>query len=86
MTKINPIIASSSDPKQISLVIKGAIVAVAPLMALVVKAAGGEISNDELQNIVNMASDIVVAAGSIVSLGMMLFGALRKIYFSIVKN
>lgn len=82
MAQINPIIASSSDSKQISLVIKGAIVAVAPLMGLVIKAAGGEISNEEMQSIVNMASDFVVTAGSIVSLGMMLFGALRKIYNS----
>ena len=85
MNPINPIIASSADPKEISLVLKGAIVAVAPLVALVIKAAGGEISNDDLQNIVSNAADIVTAVGGIASLAMMSYGVVRKVYFSFKK-
>lgn len=79
---INPILASSSDSKQLSLTLKGAIIAVAPIVALVIKAAGGEISNDELEAIVNASTDIVVALGSMASLAMMAFGVIRKVYNS----
>lgn len=82
MEKMNPVLVSSADPKQLSLTIKGAIVAIAPIMALVIKMAGGEISNNELETVVNAATDIVVALGSIASLAMMAFGVIRKVYYS----
>jgi hypothetical protein len=85
MANLNPVIASSVNPKEISLVLKGALVAVAPLMALIIKAAGGEISNEELQSVVDAAADIVTAVGSIASLGMMAYGVIRKVVNSFSK-
>jgi hypothetical protein len=81
--QISPYLASSADPKQISIVVKGAIVAIAPIIALLIKAAGGEISNEELETIVTVTCDIVAALGSIASLAMMGYGVIRKVYYSI---
>lgn len=76
---MNKLLASSSDPKQLSLTIKGALVLLVPLVALIVKAAGGQVDNADLQGIVDVIADIVFFAGSIVSLGATLVGAVRKI-------
>jgi hypothetical protein len=80
--QISPYLASSADPKQISIMVKGAIVAIAPIIALVIKAAGGEISNEELQSVINVSTDIIAALGSIASLAMIGYGLLRKVYYS----
>lgn len=80
---MNKLLASSVDSKQLSLVVKGALTLVVPLAAVVIKAAGGEVSNNELEAIVDLITDLVFFIGSFVSLGTMLYGALRKIYNSL---
>lgn len=86
MANLNPLVASSVDPKQLSLTIKGALIAGVPIVALVLKAAGHEIGNDDLQSFVDIASDFVVAVGSAASLGIMLYGAIRKAYFALTSK
>ncbi len=76
---MNKILASSTDPKQLSMSIKGALILIVPLAALVIKAAGGEVENEQLENVIDIIADIVYFAGSILSLGTMLLGAVRKI-------
>lgn len=85
MAKLNPAVASSVNPQELSLTLKGAIIAVVPIVALILKSAGHEIGNEDLESFVQIASDFVVAVGSAASLGIMLWGAIRKIYSIFVK-
>lgn len=80
---MNKLLASSIDPKQLSLTIKGALTLILPLAALLIKAAGGEVDNKNLEQIVEVISDIAFFVGSILSLGAILVGAVRKIVNSL---
>ena len=71
--------ASSADPKQLSLTIKGALMLIVPLAAMVIKAVGGDVTNYDLEQIVDIITDLVFFVGSIVSLGAILWGAVRKL-------
>lgn len=76
---MNKLLASSVDPKQLSLTVKGALILIVPLAAVVIKAAGGEVADYELEKIVDLITDLVFFAGSVVSLSAMLYGAVRKV-------
>ena len=82
---MNKFLASSADPKDLTLTIKGALVAVVPIIALILKAAGHSISDDDLQTITDNVSNIVVLLGSLVSSAMMVYGVARKVYYSFKK-
>lgn len=79
---MNKLLASSSDPKQLSLTIQGSLLAIVPFAAMAIKAAGGEVTNDDLGAIVDLITDLVFFVGSIISLGTALYGALRKVFNS----
>lgn len=79
---MNKFLTSSSNPKELSLTIKGAIVAAAPIIALVIKFAGGEINNDDIQTVANYAADLVFLVGTVASSVMMIVGIARKVYKS----
>lgn len=76
---MNKLLASSTDPKQLSLTIKGALTLVLPLAALIIKATGGQVDNKDLEGIIEVIGDIAFFAGSILSLGAIFVGAIRKI-------
>jgi hypothetical protein len=76
---MNKFLASSTDPKQLSLTIKGALVLIIPLASVLIKYFGGTIDDRELEQIVDIIADIAFFAGSIVSLLAMFAGAIRKI-------
>ncbi len=79
---MNKFLASSSKPKELSLTIKGAIVAATPIIALVIKFAGGEIDNGDIELVANYSADIVFVAGTLASSIMMIAGIARKVYNS----
>lgn len=79
---MNKFLASSSNPKELSLTIKGAIVAATPIIALIIKAMGGQIDNDTIQQFATYLSDIVFVVGTLASSVMMIVGILRKVYNS----
>lgn len=76
---MNKLLASSIDSKQLSLTIKGALTLILPLAALLIKAAGGQVDNKDLEGIIEVIGDIAFFAGSILSLGAIFVGAIRKI-------
>lgn len=77
---MNKLLASSSDPKQLSLTVRGVLVAVVPLVAVVIRAAGGELDDSQVQVIIDGVSEAVFLFGSAVSAVMMLVGLVRKVY------
>lgn len=77
---MNKLLASSSDPKQLSLTVRGVLVAVVPLVAVVIRAAGGELDDSQVQVIIDSVSNAVFMFGSAVSLIMMVAGLIRKVY------
>lgn len=76
---MNKLLASSTDPKQLSLTVKGFLILLIPIATLVIKLAGGEVSNETLQTIIDNIADIVFFSSSILSLIAMIVGAVRKI-------
>ena len=79
---VNKFLASSVNSGELSLTLKGALLAVVPLVALVIRAAGGEISNDDLNAFVEAASEIVLIIGTLASSFLMIIGVLRRVYNS----
>lgn len=77
---MNKVLASSSDPKQLSLTVRGVLVTVVPLVAVVIKVAGGELDDSSVQAIVDGVSEAVFLFGSAVSVVMMVAGLVRKVY------
>lgn len=77
--KLKDLLASSQDPKQLSMTITGALTLIVPLAALVIKSTGHEVSNAELQEGVNMIGDAVFAVGTAVSSILLVYGAVRKL-------
>lgn len=77
---MNKLLASSSDPKQLSLTVRGVLVAVVPLVAVVIRVAGGELDDSQVQVIIDSVSNAVFMFGSAVSLIMMVAGLIRKVY------
>lgn len=77
---MNKLLASSSDPKQLSLTVRGVLVAVVPLVAVVIRVAGGELDDSQVQVIIDSVSNAVFMFGSAISLIMMVAGLIRKVY------
>ena len=77
---MNKLLASSSDPKQLSLTVRGVLVAVVPLVAVVIRLAGGEIGDGDVQAIIDNVSNAVFLFGSAISVIMMVAGLIRKVY------
>ena len=76
---MNKLLASSTDPKQVSLTLQGVLAVFVPLAAYLVRQAGGELDADVTQRIIDISSQIVIAIGSLASLIMMLVGLVRKV-------
>jgi len=75
---MNKFLVSSANSENISLTIKGIAVAVVPIILLVLNNAGVEISQTEIDEIVS----VII---SLVSMAMVAYGLLRKIYFFVKK-
>lgn len=83
---MNKLLASSVDPKQLSLTVKGSLALVIPLAAILIKSLGGEVSNDQLEQIVDALAEAAFLIGSIISLCTMVLGVVRKIAVSFEKK
>jgi len=83
--KLQDLLASSANPKQLSLTVTGALSLIVPLAALVIKATGHDVDNATLQNIVAVIGDAVFAIGTAVSSIMMVVGVIRKLVIAFQK-
>lgn len=79
---MNKLLASSQDPKQLSLTVKGSLMLIVPIAGSIIKYAGGEVSNEDLNIIVEGVGDAVMFIGSLSSAFVLIYGTLRKIYNS----
>ena len=76
---MNKFVASSVDPKELSLTLKGLLVGVVPVAMIIINAAGANISQEELQNVVEVVTNVVAALGTLVSAVMVAAGVIRKL-------
>jgi hypothetical protein len=83
---MNKLLASSVDPEQVSLTIKGVIVVVVPIIGLVLKTLGHQLDDNTLQLFTDALGNAVVLFGSAVSAAMMVVGLFRKLFVSLVKT
>lgn len=79
---MNKLLASSSDPKQLSLTVRGILVAIVPLVATVIKLAGGELDGDSAKLVVDTVSDGVFLFSSAISAVLVVVGLVRKVWNS----
>lgn len=74
-----PFWKSSADPQQLALTVKGILLMVIPLVIATAKLAGVELTNEDLNAVVQVVGDIIIAVAGVVSLVMTLLGLLRKV-------
>lgn len=72
---MNKLITSSSDPKKLSLTIKGILVAIVPIVAVLLG-----LPEADLQPLINGIVDVVYAGSALISAVMVVYGAGRKVY------
>ncbi len=70
-----PVLASSANPEELSLTVKGALIGLIPILIFILGQSGYIITDNELVEIINNFFIIISNA-------MMIYGALRKIYYS----
>lgn len=75
---LDKFLQSSVNPVELSMRVRGALMTIVPIAGLVLKSVGSEVSEDNLKQAVELIGDIVIAAGSLVSAGMMLWGTVRS--------
>ncbi len=82
---MNKLLASSVNPEKLSLTIKGILGAVATIVIYFATFKGVEITQGELQSIIDNVGGIVVAIGGVVSSIAFVYGAIRKIVVQLKK-
>lgn len=80
------IIASSADPKQLSLLIRAQLLLIAPLFSLLVKAGGGAVDNNEVEAIINGITDAVYFIGMGAWAVSTVYAGGRRLYNSLIKK
>lgn len=80
---MNKLFASSADPNDVSLTVKGFFALIIPLVTILLNHAGHSIDNSQVQGIEDAITNVVVLVSSALSAIMILVGMVRKIYFSL---
>lgn len=73
LAKKYPALGSSADPNKLSLTIKGALVALVPIIVLVLKGVGLDVTEVEILDIINQGFVVVSSV-------MVFAGLARKLY------
>lgn len=76
---MNNLLASSVDPKQLSLTVKGFLLLIVPLAGMLISYSGHHVDNSSLENIATIVGDAVYAIGGAVSAIALVVGAIRKL-------
>lgn len=77
---------SSANPEKVSLTVKGLLTTLIPVAMVFIKVAGAEISNDDVQKLVDSIAEVIMIATSLLSTVMVVWGLLRKFYYAISKK
>lgn len=75
--------ASSVDPNQVSLTIKGVFTLIVPLATILVNRAGHNLDNAQVVAVEDAITNVVVVGSSLISAFMVLFGLFRKVMASL---
>lgn len=79
MSLLDKALASSVNPEELSLTVKGLLVAAVPVAMIVVRAAGHNIDQSQLQAVVEASVNVVAALGALASSVMVAIGVIRKL-------
>lgn len=79
---INKVFGSSADPTELALTFKGILVGLVPIAMIAVRAAGHDISQDQLKELVETVTNIVAAGGALASAMMVALGVVRKVWLA----
>lgn len=83
---MNKLIASSADPTQISLTLKGILVGIVPVVFILLHTIGAKIDQPTLQTIVESVTNVITALGTLVSAVMVAYGVIRKLILDVQTN
>ena len=73
LAKKYPVLGSSADPEKLAMTIKGAALALIPIVIVILKAVGVELADTDLVSLIEAISAAVAAV-------MIVYGIGRKIY------
>lgn len=73
INKAPTLLASSSNPQELSALVQGVLMAIAPIVIQIMKSQGVDIAQND-------ATNIIQAITGSVSIAVMLFGSIRKLY------
>lgn len=78
---LEKVIQSSHDPKKVSLAVRGALLMLVPIIVAVANVAGmATIDEVVLRNIIDAVTTVVEVAVTLVSVAMVAWGLLRKLW------
>lgn len=80
---MNKFFASSVDPEQVSLTIKGVFTLLVPLVTILVNRAGHNLDNTQVVAMEDAVTNVIVIGSSLISAFMILFGLFRKVMVSL---
>lgn len=83
---IDWLVNSSKNPENLSLTIKGLLVAVLPMLIILSKMLGFETSEGDMKAMIDMIESIIILGLGIVSSAMTIYGFGRKIYLTFFKS
>jgi len=78
MDLLKKIFQSSQDPQQLSLTVKGILASLVPVAGMLLKLSGHMVDNNDLNQVVDVAGNVVIAFGTLFSACGMLWGLIRK--------
>ncbi len=77
------IVLSSADAEKISLMVKGFLMGILPLILIMMHAANIQTSNELLTAVIDTIAQVIVVAGTGISSLVTVVGLIRKIYFTL---
>lgn len=80
---MNKFFASSTNPEELSMTIKGFLTMIVPVAGMILKLIGHQIDDATLNAWVEQLGNIVITLGTLVSSFMMLWGQIRKAWHGI---
>lgn len=78
--------ASSADSKQVSLTIKGVLTLIVPLAGMILNHFGHSLDDSTTEQLTEVLTNVIVAGSTLVSTVMILWGMLRKLYYSVIQS
>jgi hypothetical protein len=79
MKELNPILASSADPTELSLTVKGLLVIFVPIAMAVLRITGYTVPDTDTTALIDATANVVSVGATFVSAIMIFYGLARKL-------